>query len=70
MTIQQAPRIAVVIAFLFGGEIAQAQEFPFPSAAVRDSASLASYQPRLATEVIAVYRESDRPAYLGSLFRL
>jgi uncharacterized protein len=70
MSIQWAGFIAVAIGCVAGGTTANAQQFDFPSPAIRDSAVLSSYMPRLAAEVIAVYRENDRGMYLGNLFRL
>jgi hypothetical protein len=70
MTIQWPRLLAVAIGCVAGGAPANAQQFDFPPAATRDSAVLSSYMPRLAAEVIAVYRENDRGAYLGNLFRL
>jgi putative CocE/NonD family hydrolase len=49
---------------------AAAQNFDFPGAAVEDPATLSKALPGLAREVIAVYREDDRPTYLDNLFRL
>jgi uncharacterized protein len=70
MTIQWARFIAIAIGCAAGGTTANAQQFDFPPAAIRDSAALSSYMPRLAAEVLAVYREGDRGAHLGNLFRL
>ena len=47
-----------------------AQEFDFPPAAATDTAVLASYMPKLASEVMAVYHDGDRRVFLGNLFRL
>jgi uncharacterized protein len=47
-----------------------AQQFEFPPALRADTAALTRYLPRLAAAVLARYREPDRPAYLGNLFRL
>src|ERR1700681_2446116 len=49
---------------------AAAQTFDFPSAEAEDPAALSKALPGLAREVIAVYREDDRPTYLDNLFRL
>src|SRR5687767_32018 len=61
--------IAGSIAGFAGSTRANAQQFDFPAAA-KDSAILASYMPRLATQVIPVYRHNDRRIYLDNLFRL
>ncbi len=53
-----------------GAHRAAVQPFDFPSVAVEDSAALSKAMPRLAEQVIAVYREEDRGQYLDNLFRL
>ena len=47
-----------------------AQEFPLSAADVADSAVLALSMPRLATEVLAAYRDADTTRFLDNLFRI
>ena len=47
-----------------------AQSFWLSSADVADSAALSSSMPRLAAEVLAVYRDSNRTRFLDHRFRL
>jgi putative CocE/NonD family hydrolase len=47
-----------------------AQEFPLSSADVQDSTALSNSMPRLASEVLATYRDTDRMRFLDNLFRL
>ncbi len=49
---------------------ATAQSFPLSAADVADSAALARSMPRLAAEVLASYRDTDRVRFLDNLFRL
>src|SRR5687768_10764494 len=70
MGIRVVHLIAAFIASLAVTGTARAQQFDFPAAAAKDSAVLASYMPRLATQVLAAYREGDRRVYLDNLFRI
>lgn len=56
--------------FLLVTSPAAAQDFDFPATAVEDSITLSSAMPKLAGEVIDVYREDDRRIYLDNPFRL
>jgi putative CocE/NonD family hydrolase len=47
-----------------------AQSFDFPGAAAKDPAVLAAAMPKLAGEVLAVYRDADRRTDLDNRFRL
>ena len=49
---------------------AQAQTFPLSRADVADSSALSRSMPRLAAEVLAVYRDSTRPRFLDNVARL
>ncbi|HEY3645628.1 MAG TPA: hypothetical protein VGM16_09850, partial [Gammaproteobacteria bacterium] len=45
-------------------------QFDLPAAAVTDPAALDAAMPKLATQVLAVYKEADQDEYLDNLFRL
>ena len=47
-----------------------AEEFPFPEAAVNDSAVRSQALPELARQTVAAYRHNDQDQYLDNLFRL
>ena len=49
---------------------AGAQSLVFPEAAATDSAALAKAMPALASQMLAVYRDSNRTIYRNNLFRL
>jgi uncharacterized protein len=49
---------------------ASAQQFDFPPAARTDTTVLAAFMPKLAADVSAAYRGTDRRVYLSNLFRL
>lgn len=53
-----------------GGARADAQQLPFPAAAVEDSAVLDRAMPALARSVLARYQADDRDTHLNSTFRL
>ena len=50
--------------------VVSAKPFEFSASATETPAALASATRTLATQVIAVYRDNDRPRYLDTLFRL
>jgi uncharacterized protein len=58
------------VTYLLAASSVGAQQFPFPAAAVGDSAKLSIAMPQLAKAVIAVYRDDDPRAFLDNLFRL
>lgn len=60
----------IVLLFLAVTGGVSAQEFQIPEAAGQDDSALSQAMPKLATEVLAVYRDDDREAYLDNLFRL
>ena len=47
-----------------------AQQLELPESALKDEAAIAQALPDLAKQAIAVYQDSDRAGYLGTLFRL
>jgi len=59
-----------VLVGCFAAGAAAGQNFEFPRAAASDAAQLEQAMPRLATQVLANYKDSDRLKYLDSLFRL
>lgn len=61
---------AVVASFWLGPRDLAAQSFPLSSADVADSAGLARSMPRLAEEVLAAYRDTNRLRFLDNRFRL
>lgn len=60
----------IFLAVLFASAICAAQDFDFPAAPVNDDAALSAAMPRLARDVLVVYRDDDRAKYLDTLFRL
>ena len=66
------PRMRAVVSVLLLVAVrpTAAQTFPLTAADVADSAALATSMPRLARNVAASYRGSDRARFLDNLFRL
>jgi putative CocE/NonD family hydrolase len=62
--------LAVCALFTISARTAFAQDFQLSSAEVADSAALARSIPRLAAEVLAAYRDTNRLRFLDNRFRL
>jgi uncharacterized protein len=61
------PIAAICLAAFDGGN---PQQFEFPEAAFEDDSVLSQAMPRLASQVMTIYQETDREIYLDNLFRL
>lgn len=59
-----------VLVWCFAAGVAAGQNFDFPRAAAGDPAQLEQAMPKLATQVLANYKDGDRLKYLDHLFRL
>jgi hypothetical protein len=62
--------LAVIFLFQTASAAWAAPEFTFTAPAAGNRAALAQAMSQLAHGVMAIYRDSDRPAYLDNLFRL
>src|SRR5919206_152922 len=58
------------LALALGARPAAAQSFHLSSSDIADSAALSRSMPRLAAEVLAVYRDTARARFLDNRFRL
>jgi len=63
-------RKVAFLVFVCFASVAIAQQLEFPAAAVHDDSVLSQAMPRLATQAMGAYQESDRETYLDNLFRL
>jgi len=60
----------VLVALSVAPALSQAQQIPFPPAAVTDKAALDAAIPQIAREALRQYRDDNRVIYLRNLFRL
>lgn len=67
---RRTARLWCVAVLALGPHTVGAQAFALSSADIADSAALATSMPRLATEVLAAYRDTARVRFLDNLFRL